>query len=166
MNDHKFISDPAFEEYGLKDPRYPWLELSETGWVKFVWIDACKSNVAPGSQDMNDMARAFGMASDDNRLWFGDQCYIGFDSLTRRGFFKQWVSALYTWIFRYYLSVPSGVEPDWSICEVWWNHVAWQVTQWAIAGYPYTVPLEYMLAIDDISFPSYTAKLKDHIGEE
>jgi len=155
------ISDPAYEKYGLKDPRCPWLELSQTGWVKFVWIDACYSNVAPGSQDMNDMARAFGMESDDNRLWFGDQSYIGFSSLTGNGFFNQWVSVVYTWTFWYYLSAWDGAAPAFPVYQVWAVLVPDQVTLWAI---DYTWPLfvEYMVAISDISCPSWDAKLKDH----
>jgi hypothetical protein len=160
----KFISDPEWNT-GLKDPRDPSKELSQTGWVKFVWIDACYSNVT-WIGGMNDMARAFGMNSDDNQ-YDGDQSYIGFWGLTPNGFFSQWVSSIYTWLFWYYLSVASGTEPDKTVSEAQ-EATAITLALWRIPeGTKWWADLVYfyMAELNDISCPALDAKLKDHIGE-
>jgi hypothetical protein len=59
-----------------------------------------RSFVAGGHQDMNDMARAFGMHSEDNRVWFGDQ---GIRRVQRPG-----VRLQANWLHGHVLLLPSG----------------------------------------------------------
>ena len=164
VSKRNFISDPI-SDTGLKDPRYPGgKQLSETGWVKFVWIDACYSNVAPGYQDMNDMASAFGMDSDNNRYWFGDQSYIGFDSVTPGGYwFDGWISAMYNWLFWNYLSLWNEVDPEpyYGVYQAWWLTQI-QITEWEAAGYHWASALKWCSLHNTYSEPSSLAKLKCH----
>jgi len=79
-----------------------------------------------------------------------------------RGFFNQWVSAIYTWTFWDYLSrVGAGVDPDYTVEQ------AALLTAYTIQldwmGYPWALPLEYCLAIIELSEPALGAKLRDHL---
>jgi hypothetical protein len=64
--------------------------------------------------------------------------------------------------YGYYLSPCDGAAPAFTVYQVWADRVPWQVTEWAITHDRWALFLEYMIAISDISYPSWDAKPKDH----
>jgi len=112
---------------------------------------------------MSDMSIALGMACNDEH----DQSYIGFRGLTPNSFYDQWASSVYTWLFWYYLSVASGVEPDYPV-EYAKDNASVRITEWLTDEYMrwFALVVAYVGEINTISDPALDARLKDHIGEQ
>ncbi len=109
---------------------------------------------------MCDMGVALGMMSNEN----GDQSYVGFDSLTPSGWYDGWVSAIYTWTFWDYLSqVGAGVDPNYTVEQAALLTAYTIQLDWIASGYPWALPLEYCLAVIELSEPALGAKLRDHL---
>jgi len=155
---NKFIYDPICDT-GLEDP---WgYGLYESGWVKFVWVDACYSHCHWGGS-MCDMGRALGMMSDDN-IENQDQSYIGFANETPSDWYDGWLMAAYAWLFWDFLSIvnDAGNGPAYGT-ENARGFTADVISAWAHT-WQWAAPLLYLVAINRISEPALYAMLRDHL---